>query len=110
MSEALHGVVAAHGTPGHDELAGFLAQWPAVEPAVAAALARALHRYWTGDSQGAAYTVLPRIESMARRLVLDSERGIYRLQREHVPGHYAGLGRLLPIVDEEYGLGEAKVR
>lgn len=110
MADALHGIPAAHGTPGHDELAGFLARWPAVEPAVATALARALHRYWTGDSEGAAYTVLPRIESIARRLVLDSERGVYRLQHEHVPGQYAGLGRLLPIVDDEYGLGEPRLR
>ncbi len=33
---------------------------------------------------------------------------MYRLQREHKPGQYAGLGQLLPMLHEEYGLDESR--
>jgi hypothetical protein len=32
------------------------------------------------------------------------DRGIYRLQVVHKPAQYAGLGHLLPILQEEYAL------
>lgn len=35
---------------------------------------------------------------------------MYRLQREHKPGQYAGLGQLLPILQEEYDLDESRSR
>lgn len=42
--------------------------------------------------------------------MLSTDRGVYRLQRQHIPGQYAGLGQLLPIVQEEYGLDESRTR
>lgn len=110
VAAALHEIPRRHGLPDLKDISSFLAGWPAVDGPLAPALARALLRYWTGDSEGAAYTVLPRIESIIRALVLSTARGVYRLQREHKPGQYAGLGQLLPILPEEFGLDESRTR
>lgn len=110
LSAALHSIPENYGLPPLADIAAFLEQWPAVAGGVAPALARALLRFWCGDSEGAAFTVVPRIESLARTLVRRNQRGVYRLQREHVPGQYAGLGALLPILAEEYGLTESDAR
>lgn len=110
MSAALHEIPNRHGLPALAEITAFLNTWPAVEGGTGAALARSLLRFWAGDSEAAAYTLVPRIESLARSLVLTSERGIYRLQREHTPGQYAGLGALLAIVEKEYHLDESRSR
>ncbi len=110
MADALHQIPRRHGLPPLAEISGFLSQWPAIEGPVGLAIACSLLRYWAGDSEGAAYTIVPRIESLARELVLRTERGIYRLQQEHTPGQYAGLGQLLPIMCEEYGLTESRTR
>lgn len=110
LASALHEVPRIHGLPDLQDISSFLATWPAIDGPLATALARALLRYWTGDSEGAAYTVLPRIESIVRGLVLASDRGVYRLQRDHKPGQYAGLGQLLPILHEEYSLEESRTR
>lgn len=110
LAAALHEIPRVHGLPDLQDITEFLAEWPAVDGPLAPALARALLRYWAGDSEGAAYTVLPRIESVVRGLVLATARGVYRLQREHKPGQYAGLGQLLPILHEEYDLKESQTR
>lgn len=110
MALALHAIPERHGLPSLDEISGFLGQWPAVHGAVGPAIARSLLRYWAGDSEGASYTVLPRIETLVRSLVLRTDRGIYRLQQGHRPGQYVGLGQLLPILQEEYGLDESEAR
>ncbi|MFI7587038.1 DUF4209 domain-containing protein [Spongisporangium articulatum] len=112
-SAALHRVVEIHGLPAEQDLAAFL-NLPIREPdgRVGPALARSLYRYWSGDSEGAAYTVLPRVEGIVRDLVLSSDSGIgiYRLQREQIPGQYAGLGYLLPLLGSELGVDESHIR
>lgn len=110
VASALHKIPGRHGLPDLQDVSRFLATWPAIDGPLAPTLARALLRYWTGDSEGAAYTVLPRIESTIRGLALASARGVYRLQRDHKPGQYAGLGQLLPILHEEYSLDESRIR
>jgi hypothetical protein len=110
MAAALHEIPQRHGLPTLAEISEFLCQWPAVDVPVGLAIARSLLRYWTGDSEGASYTIVPRLETLARTLALQTHRGIYRLQRQHVPGQYAGLGHLLPILQEEHGLDESSVR
>ncbi|HVF04274.1 MAG TPA: hypothetical protein VNA20_05495 [Frankiaceae bacterium] len=110
LGPALHAIPERHGLPSLEELVGFLLQWPGLEPVVAAAVARSLLRYWTGDSEGAAYTIVPRIEAIARTLTLGTERGMYRLQHEHVPGQFPPLGTLLPILQEEGVIDEAHLR
>jgi hypothetical protein len=37
----------------------------------------------------------PIIEALARQLVIDTQQGVYRLQRQDSPGQYPGLGSLL---------------
>lgn len=110
LTTALHEIPRRHGLPDLQDISVFLAEWPAIDASLAPVLARVLLRYWAGDSEGAAYTVLPRIESIVRGLVLASNRGVYRLQNEHKPGQYAGLGQLLPILEEEYGLEVSRSR
>lgn len=53
---------------------------------------------------------MPRIETLVRNLVLRTDRGIYRLQVEHKPGQYPGLGNLLPILEDDYALPESVAR
>jgi hypothetical protein len=110
MATALHTIPERHGLPTLKEIGDFVSEWPAVEGPVGPAIARSLLRYWTGDSEGSAYTIVPRIETLVRGLVLRTARGIYRLQDVHKPGQYAGLGHLLPILQEEYALSESVAR
>lgn len=110
LTAALHEIPRRHGLPTLVEITSFLGEWPAVEGPVGPAIARSLLRFWAGDSEGASYTIVPRLETLARALVLSTDRGVYRLQRQHIPGQYAGLGQLLPIVQEEYGLDESRTR
>lgn len=110
VAAALHEIPKRHGLPPLGDIRDFLGQWPAIHGSAGGAIARSLLRYWAGDSEGASYTILPRLETLVRSLILRSERGIYRLQRQHVPGQYAGLAQLLPILQEEYNLGESHVR
>ena len=107
---ALHEIPRRHGLPPLEQISGSLATWPAATDETADALARGILRFWAGDYEGAAFTVIPRIESLLRTLVLRRGRAIYRLQQEQTPGQYAGLGRLIPIVAEEYDVEEGWTR
>jgi hypothetical protein len=87
-----------HGLPSLDELSAFIATSDIVDRPLAAALARSLHRWWAGDYEGAAFTAIPRIEALARELLLAADAAVYRLQRQQTPGQYAGLGYLLDML------------
>jgi len=110
VGAALHEIPRRHGLPSLQDLSAFLARWPAMHETLAAAVGRSLLRFWAGDSEGAAYTILPRIETLVRQLALRTEGGMYRLQRERTPGQYPGLGHLLPILEEEYKVPESRIR
>ncbi|MEU7529280.1 hypothetical protein AB0A74_26380 [Saccharothrix sp. NPDC042600] len=58
-------------------------------------IGRAFARFWAGDTEGAAFTITPRIEALARNLLVESDAGIYRVQRNQAPGQYPGLRFLL---------------
>jgi len=92
--EALIRIRHRYGLRTEDELADYFAG-PAVPPDLARAIARAYLRFWMGDAEGAAFTVTPRIEAIARNLLLSTNVGIYKLQREKSPGQYPGLKVLL---------------
>ncbi|MGV9990762.1 DUF4209 domain-containing protein [Streptomyces sp. NPDC003374] len=106
LATALTRVFETYGIPSEEELAEFFAQSPLVDDSLAHALARAFIRYWMGDAEGAAFTILPRIETLARNLVIAMDRGVYRLQRDQKPGQYPGLGYLLDIL-KEHGMDES---
>lgn len=110
LGPALHELPARHGLPTLTELVGFLVQWPGTDQRLALALGCALLRFWTGDNEGAAFTIVSRIEAIARELAVATERGLYRLQHEQAPGQYPGLGTLLPILHDEGIIDEAHLR
>jgi hypothetical protein len=70
----------------------------------------ALQRFWIGDPQGATYTLVPSIEALIRELILDVNHGMYRLQRTHAPGQYPGLGAMLDLLPELFGLSPSYLR
>jgi hypothetical protein len=109
LAHALVGVARKHGTPSEEEVAEFFVTRPLIDGQLAAALARVLVRFWTGDYEGAAFTAAPRVENPARELVIAVDAGVYRLQRENRPGQYPGLGSLLVILRDR-GLDESWYR
>jgi hypothetical protein len=109
LARALVEVVRKHGIPTLEDLATFLATGPLIDDQLASALARVLLRFWTGDYEGAAFTAAPRIEALARQLVLAVDAGVYQLQRATRPGQYPGLARLLEVLKDR-GLDESWYR
>jgi hypothetical protein len=95
IAEALDRIRQRFGIPTVPELTRHFARNPIVPLSVATALARSFQRWWAGDGEGAGYTALPRIETLARNLLLAEDAALYRLQRGHSSGGYAGLGQLL---------------
>lgn len=95
VAEALLRFPAHHPLPTSEELTEHFARNPLVDRPLAAALARSFLRWWAGDHEGAGFTVAPRIEALARNLLLATNAPLYRLQRERAPGQYPGLGFLL---------------
>jgi len=109
IARALNEIAARHGLPSPESLREFFALNPLISDDLAGALARVLLRYWTGDYEGAAFTAAPRIETLARGLVLALDAGVYQLQRQQRPGQYPGLGSLLATLKDR-GLDESWYR
>jgi hypothetical protein len=109
VAEALVRIMERFGIPDEGELGAYFSRNPGVAPSLGAALARAFVRFWAGDVEGAAFTAVPRIEALARNLVLATRAGIYRVQRQATPGVYPGLGSLLPEL-RRHGLDESWYR
>ncbi len=105
-AEALLRFPSHHDLPSVDELAAHFAASPVVDMSLGLGLARSFHRWWAGDFEGAAFTVVPRIETLVRNLLLGVNEGIYRLQRQSTPGQYPGLGYLLGVL-RAHGLDES---
>jgi hypothetical protein len=97
---ALSRITEVYGIPSEAELVEFFTQVPLTNESLARALARSFIRYWGGDPEGAAFTIIPRIETLTRNLVVALDRGVYRLQRDQKPGQYPGLGYLLGLLKE----------
>ncbi|MGW6308263.1 DUF4209 domain-containing protein [Streptomyces niveus] len=106
LAMALSRVADTYGIPSEIELTEFFTQAPLADEGLAHALARAFTRYWTGDAEGAAFTIIPRIEAMVRNLVIAMDRGVYRIQRDQKPGQYPGLGYLLDVL-KVHGLDDS---
>ncbi|GLP83572.1 hypothetical protein TUM20984_49920 [Mycobacterium antarcticum] len=110
LVDALHEIVVRFGMPPSEDLTAFLASWPGMSAPAVHTIVRALQRFWSGDSEGATYTLVPRIEMMIRTLILATAGGIYRLQTTHAPGQYPGLGAMLGIVAERFDINESRIR
>ncbi|MEU4918956.1 DUF4209 domain-containing protein [Streptomyces parvus] len=106
LAMALSRISEKYGVPSESELAEFFAQTPLTDENLAYALARSFVRYWMGDAEGAAFTIIPRIETLVRNLVIAMDLGVYRVQRDQKPGQYPGLGYLLDIL-KDHGMDES---
>jgi len=108
---ALHSIVEKFGLPTTGDLAQFLSSWPGMDRQALRAIVRALYRFWTGDSEAAIYTLVPRIEGLVRNLILSqTNRGLFKLQQSHKPGQFPGLGAMLVILSEEFDISESMFR
>lgn len=112
FTAALHQIVVKFGVPELSEIARFLVTWPGLtsRPTLVLVIARAMQRFWCGDSEGATYVLAPRIETLVRELILSTSRGLYKLQGTHKPGQYPGLGAMLAILPEEFVIDESRSR
>jgi hypothetical protein len=90
-------------------MAEFFSRSSIIPPETAASISRCFIRYWAGDAEGAAFTAAPKIETLARNLVLALDAGVYRIQRNEKPGQYPGLGVLLGVLREK-GMDESWYR
>jgi hypothetical protein len=88
----------------------FPSSWPSTSGPTVFAICKALQRFWSGGSKGATYTLGPRIEGRVRELILNTNRGMFKLQRTHSPGQFPGLGAMLNILPEEFNVAEAGMR
>lgn len=109
LAESLVRIAQKFGIPSEAELAGHFMANPILDIGLAAALARAFQRFWAGDPEGAAFTAAPRVEALARNLLLVIDEPIYRTQRTNTPGQYPGLGVLLAFLKAK-GMNESWYR
>lgn len=93
--EALQRFPDHHGLPGDAELAAFFRRNTLVDSTLAGALSRSFLRWWAGDYEGAAFTVTPRIEALARTLLLHVDPDSYVRQRRAALEQYPALRFLL---------------
>jgi hypothetical protein len=98
LHEALEQIWKKWGPISAEDLAMFLGARDHVRPELADALARAFLRFFNGDPEGAVFTAAPRLEALARDLVLQGGLPAYRTQRAKSPGQYPGLGALLAML------------
>jgi hypothetical protein len=110
LISALHMVVERFGLPESAELALFLRSMPGITPRSLGGIARAMYRFWGGDSESVIYTLTPQIEALVRELILRTDRGIYKLRTTHKPGQFPGLGAMLPILFDEYEVSDSQQR
>jgi hypothetical protein len=82
------------------ELTHFFAQHDHVDKETAAALARGFLRFFNGDHEGAVFSVVPRIERLARELLLQMGAVVFKPARPTAVGQYSGLGVLLQMLND----------
>lgn len=107
---ALHSIPERFGLPSTEELAEFLAQWPGMHKSALPTVVYALQRFWAGDSQGAAYILAPRVETLIREMFRSVDQGIYVLQQTHKPGQFPGLGAMLDLLPTRYEVSPGRLR
>jgi hypothetical protein len=95
LADALDRIREHYGPLAVEDLQSLFEELPGLAgTGDAALLAEAYERYWDGDVL-VAYPLVALIERLVRTLVLTTDVGIYRVQRDKSPGQYPGLGFLL---------------
>lgn len=107
--DVLRRVPKRFGRPGADELEGWLREREHVTAGIARSVRRALEYFWDGQWEASVGVGMPRIEALARELVLLLDEPVYRLQRAEIPGQYPGLGVLVGILADK-GIPESWIR
>ncbi len=108
-AQALHELGKEWGAIDLDELAAFFGRAGHVPDDVARAIGRSLNRHFAGDPEGAAFTVLPKVERIARELALALGEVVSRPPNSSTPRIYKGLGKLIDILTDR-GLDESWYR
>ncbi len=108
-AEALRRIGARWSPIDEGEWAALVTRGGFVPAPVAAALHRALNRYFNEDCEGAAFTALPKIERIARELLEAAGEVVYRAPTASMPGGYVGLGNLVGLL-EDRGMDQSWVR
>ncbi|HEY7143955.1 MAG TPA: hypothetical protein VH637_06880 [Streptosporangiaceae bacterium] len=98
VTEALRRIWSKWGPVTEDDLVTFLSQGGHVPQGMSRSLARAFLRHFAGDFEGSAYTLMPKVEGLVRRIVVQCNMPVYATQRRKKPGQYLGLGALLPVL------------
>lgn len=97
------------GRPEPDELEGWLRGREHVSAGIARSIRRTLEYFWDEQWEASVGIGVPRIEALARGLVLLLDAPVYRLQRAEAPGQYPGLGALVGILADK-GIPESWIR
>ncbi|GAA2080838.1 hypothetical protein IDH50_03210 [Aeromicrobium tamlense] len=105
LAEGLETISRSHGVPDVTELTLHLAHNGDGDFDLAGALARALHRFWAGDYEGALMTSALRVEAGARHLAVALDEAAYVTSRQSAPGVYVGIAALTDLL-EKHGLDE----
>jgi hypothetical protein len=84
--------------PTEQDVAETVSQLPVIQMELAGAFARALRRFWIGDYEAVVFTIVPRLETLAR----DAARGMglptFAPEEGQRPGQDAGLAQLLELL------------
>ena len=97
MAEVLRRVSSKWGPIGRRTLRIPWSRWPC-SAKYAAFFGESFSRHFTGDVEGSAYTLIPKVEALVRCIVVQCQMPVYNIQRQKRPGQYPGLGALLPVL------------
>lgn len=109
ITEALRRIWSKWGPITEGGLSEFLGQRGHVPSNMLTPLARGFLRHFTGDIEGSAYTLTPKVEALIRSIILQCEMPVYRIQRQKTPGQYPGMGAMLPVLAKS-GIDESWIR
>jgi hypothetical protein len=105
----LRAILERWETIGEDEAVTFFVSRSHVPESVARAIGRAIVRHRSGDYEGAVYTLLPRIERLARELLLLLGEPVYTPPMFGKRGTYLTLGAMMAPL-EARGLDPSWIR
>jgi hypothetical protein len=95
LAQVLREIGRHYSKPSRQTLVEYFATRPNIAPGTAEQLGTAIDLFWKGEESAALYIAVWLVESLLRNLILQSDEGIYSVQRRHKPGQYPGLGFLL---------------
>lgn len=95
LAQGLHRIGDHYPRPNRDELVSYFSARSTLAPGTAEQLAAAIDLFWVGEESAAAYMAIWLIEPLLRTLLLQTDDGIYVVQRQGKPGQYPGLSFLL---------------